>query len=809
MKTMLALLCMAGGMAMAQSKNQITGVVHDAHGTKLPFANVFLYAAADSVFQRAVAADADALFTVEEVTAGAYYVKVSSVGYSDYFSPRFVVNVDNPHVHLKDINLSEEATELKGVQVTARKPFIEQHLDKMVLNVENSISSSGSTALEILEKAPGVMVDRQTDQIRIRNKSGVIVMIDGKITQMTAEALSQYLSNLSSDQISSIEVITNPSSRYDAAGNSGIINIRLKKNQNYGTNGTLSLNAGSGILPRSTSDLFRGNLNLNLNHRNAKWNLFGNAGVGKNRFYNDNHFLRTVSNPGGNTAFDQYTERIGGGKSYFAKVGADYALTGKTTLGVQGDINLWDAAMISRGTSLIRENTSGEAILTTLKPNSDRTMGSLVYSTNASIRHRDGEKEISLDMDYSGYRNTSDQIFNNHYYFPGGDSLTRQQVIQPNNIHIYSGKIDFTLPFENKLKLDFGAKTTFVTADNDFTYDDYLDGRWIRNSGQSNHFRYKENIQAAYISTGYQYLKWNFQAGLRGEYTVSDGHSLTLNQRNKRAYFNLFPTGYVSYSLAENHQLKYAYSKRIDRPSYGNLNPFIFYLDPYFYVKGNPDLKPQFTHSNELTYTFKNEYTATLAYADTRQLINEVIYQEGNINISQNQNIASRQSWSLVFSIPWKVTSWWNSQNNLNVYHSRYTDQNLGGNSLDNSAFTGGFNTTQTLTLPKKWTLELNYWYNTPGVFGIFRQSKAQHAFNPGLQKNFGKVKLKFNVSDVFLTSFFQGYVENGNIDLHISNRWNARRVAVALTYNFGNQNVKIQNRNSASEDEKRRAGGN
>lgn len=806
---MLALLCMAGGLAMAQSKTRISGVVHDDHGVKLPFANVFLYAAADSVFKKAAAADGEAQFTLEEVEAGTYYIKVSSLGYSDYFSPGFVLNAENPEISLKDIKLKEEATELQGVQVSTRKPFIEQHLDKMVLNVENSISSSGSTALEILEKAPGVMVDRQSDQIRIRNKSGVIVMIDGKITQMTAEALSQYLNNLSSEQIASIEVITNPSSRYDAAGNAGIINIRLKKNQNYGTNGTLSATVGTGILAQSSPDLYRGNLNLNLNHRNAKWNFIGNAGVGRNRFYNDNHFLRAVSSPFGRTDFDQYTERIGGGKTYFAKLGADYSLNTKTTLGIQGDVNFWDGAMISRGTSLIRENAGEQTALTTLKPNSDRTMGSVVYSTLASLRRRDGEKELSVDVDYSAYRNTSDQIFNNHYYFESGDSLTRQRVIQPNNIDIVSGKVDFTLPFENKLKLDFGAKTTFVTADNDFTYEDHMEGRWVPNAGQSNHFRYKENIQAAYLSSGYEYKKWSFQAGLRGEYTVSDGHSLTLNQRNKRDYFNLFPTGYINYKMADAHQLKYAYSKRIDRPSYGNLNPFIFYLDPYFYVIGNPDLKPQITHNNELTYTLKEEYSATLAYADTRQLINEVIYQEGNINISQNQNIARRQNWSLIFSLPWKVNSWWSSQNNLNFYQNRYTDQNLGGNALDNSAFSAGFTTTHTLTLPKKWAVELNYWYNTPGVFGVFRQSKAQHAFNPGIQKNVGKVKLKFNVSDVFLTSFFEGYVENGNIDLHIANRWNARRVSLSLTYNFGNQNVKVQSRNSASEEEKRRAGGN
>lgn len=338
---MLAMLCMAGGMAMAQSNNtRITGVIHDSQGSKIPFANVFLYAVADSVFKKAVAADEEAKFSIEDAGYGNYYIKVTAVGYSDYSSPSFMLSSENPQIALDHIQLNDRALALSGVQVTARKPFIEQHLDKMVINVESSISASGSSALEILEKVPGVMIDRQSDQIRIRNKSGVIVMIDGRVAQMTGEALSQYLSNLSSDQIASIEVITSPSSKYDAAGNAGIINIRLKKNQNYGTNGTLSMNLGKGILSQSVSNLHRGNVDLNINHRTEKWNIYSNLGLGLNNFYNDNHFIRSVTNTNGKTSFDQYTERFGSVKNYIGRLGADYNFTNKLTIGLRGDINL-------------------------------------------------------------------------------------------------------------------------------------------------------------------------------------------------------------------------------------------------------------------------------------------------------------------------------------------------------------------------------------------------------------------------------------------------------------------------------------
>ncbi|MBX2953799.1 MAG: TonB-dependent receptor [Leadbetterella sp.] len=810
----LTALWLVSGHAMARSTFQVSGNVKSSTGEALSFANVFLYKSADSTFYKAAAAAADGKFLIDDVESNSYYLKVSSVGYDDFFTPVFVINKDNPTVNFSDIRPKESATQLQGVQVTAKKPFIEQHLDKMVLNVENSISASGSTALEILEKAPGVIVDRQNDQIRIRNKSGVVIMIDGKINYMSSEALAQYLANLPSDQIASIEIITNPSSKYDAAGNSGIINIRLKKNQIYGTNGTLSVSTGTGILENSTKDLYRGNANLNLNHRNAKWNLFGNAGTGRNRWYNDNHFWRTVYFENTRTDFDQYTQRTGGGVFYYAKAGADYSLTKNTSIGLQADFNIWDGAMTSKGNTGITRITGGEAKGTTLIPGSSRTMDNLNFSSNFSLRHKVEEKEISFDLDYSGYRFTSDQVFTNNYYSTAAqpDSVTRQWVIQPTNINIYSAKLDFTLPFENKLKLDFGGKTTFVTADNNFTYQDFLEGAWKNNIYRSNHFQYRENVNALYTSAGYQKNKWSFQAGVRAEHTVSDGYSLTLDQRNKRSYLNFFPTGFVNYKLSENHSVKYSYSRRIDRPNYGNLNPFIFYLDPYFMAMGNPGLRPQFTNSNEMTYIFKGEYSGTLAYADTRQMINEVIMQDAatGINISQNQNLARLKSYSATFSIPLKINSWWTSQNNLNAFYNHYIDNNLSGNALNNSGVMLGLNTTHTLILPKNWSAEINYWYNTPGVYGVFIQTKAQHAFNPGIQKTFldKKAKLKFNVNDLFLTSFFQGYVENGDVDLKISNRWNARRVSLTFTYNFGNQNVKSSNRKSASEEEKRRAGG-
>lgn len=808
-KILFTAIWLVSAIAMAKSTFQVSGNLKDTKGEALSFANVFLYKSADSTFYKATSADAEGKFILENLEPNTYYLKTSFVGYTDFVSDSFVLNSENPGKVFTDVEMKEIAGTLDAVQVTSRKPFIEQKIDRMVINVENSISGSGSTALEVLEKAPGVMVDRQSDQIRIRNKSGVIVMIDGKRNYMSSEALAQYLSNMPSDQIESIEVITNPSSKYEAAGNAGIINIILKKNKSFGTNGTLTLSGGNGILKNSTNDLYRGNATLILNHRNAKWNYFANASTGRNRWYNSNHFLRTSVIENVPNGLDQYTQRIGGGNFVNVKGGMDYNLTPKTTIGLQGDYNLWDGKMNSNGFTTIESLQR----LNTTKSASVSDMSNQNISANLNLRHKNADKEHSFDLEYSGYKNNGEQTIQNDYFDALGKPtrIERQQILQPTNIDIYTAKLDFTIPFKNKLKLEFGAKTSYVKADNNFRFNIFQENSWQNDINRSNHFKYDELINAAYFSSGFEKGKLSFQAGLRGEHTIADGYSVNLDKRNKRDYFNLFPTGFVNYNLHENHSVKYSYSRRIDRPNYGNLNPFVFILDPYLHVHGNPNLKPQFTNSNELTYTFKSQYSLTAAYAHTTGIIHEVIFNgnEPGLAISQMQNIASMKSYAANFSFPIKIKKWWDTQNQFNTFYNKYEDNNLAGG-LNRGKVVGSFNTTQTFTLPKNWTAELNFWYYGKGIHGIFEMTKPQYGLNPGIQKTFWdkKAKLKFSANDIFLTSFFKGRADNGDFKMDINNRWNARRLSLTFTYNFGNQNVKGSDSRSVNQDAKNRVGG-
>jgi hypothetical protein len=310
--------------SFSQQSKTIKGSLLDENDQPLPFANVLLLKSKDSTLFKALTSDVSGNFEFKDAKDGSFKLRISMVGYQDFYSPAFVISDESPVFSIPLIKMVLNTTVLKELKVVAKKPFIEQQIDRTVVNVENSIVASGNTALEVLEKAPGVIVDRQNNDLKLKNKNGVLVMIDGRRNYLSNEALVQMLGNMTSDQIESIEIITNPSSKYDASGNSGIINIKLKKNKAFGTNGTVSVTAGDAFIPYSTSDLYRGSGSVSLNHRNKKWNVYGNGTLNRNAFYSDNNLSRVVDFEGLNSRFTQQSQRNGSGIYSAIKLGADY-----------------------------------------------------------------------------------------------------------------------------------------------------------------------------------------------------------------------------------------------------------------------------------------------------------------------------------------------------------------------------------------------------------------------------------------------------------------------------------------------------
>lgn len=815
----------------AQNSGQIRGTIWDENNQVLSFSNVFLLSGRDSSLVKTALADDQGSFVFEELAYGEYLVSATMVGYQKMTTPRIVLSQDNPVVKLDKMVLSANAQMLKDVTVTAKKPLLEQHADKLVMNVESSIVSAGSTAMEVLQRAPGVSID-QNDNISLKGKQGVQIYMDGKPTYMSQEQLANLLKNMASDQIEKIEIITNPSSRYDAAGNSGIINLVIKKNKNFGTNG--SLTAGGGLsLPPAIAEGIEGNMpkynvSLNLNNRQGKFNTFGNVSYRAGQNYGVNKFYRTLDN----RTFDQYSLRYTDSNGFSARVGTDFFATKRTTFGVLLNTNIgkWESSEPMENGTVIRDN---EMLSSSLLTHSSPRMAWTNVTFNTNFKHvfNDKGEEITADLDYSLYNNKNRERGMITEFFDAqgvlvGDKLTVTSNI-PNKFNIIAAKADYSLPMaESNAKLEAGIKSSYVKSDNDIKF--FNDG--AIDMGRSNHFLYTENINAAYTNFNKKLNdKWSLQAGVRAEHTVSRGESLTLKEQKDRKYLNIFPSLYVTHMINKNNTLNFNYSRRIDRPDYKSLNPFIFFLDPYTYELGNEYLRPQLTDAVEISHTLKHAIVTSIGYSYTSDYFSQIVknarnepeilekliqynpsaeIDPNNVSFAIRENIGSRQNFNAGLSFPVKVSKWWNMNNNLSAFYAIYKGELL-GDRLNVTNFGYNIFTSQNFVVAKGWNAEASMWYNSPSVDGMFA-GREIYAINAGISRSLWKNKGSFRltVNDIFATARWRGETDFGGVKMNISNVWDSRGVRATLVYRFGNQNVKgARNRQTATTAEQKRVG--
>jgi hypothetical protein len=806
---MLYVLCQ---QAWAQSplKGKVKGSIQDKAGKPLEFVSVMLVKASDSTLVKGDLSSATGTFAFENVGEGKYRIVATQLGFAKIHSEVFGLDASHPEHTLPALAMEEENKLLKEVTVTAKKPFIEQQIDRTVVNVENSIVASGNTALEVLEKAPGVTIDRQNDQIQLRGKQGVTIMIDGKQTYLSGQEVTDLLKNTPSDNIEKIEIITNPSSKYDAAGNSGIINIRMKKNKNFGTNGSVIIGAGYGRYEKS-------NNSLRLNHREGKINAFGNYSYSYNRSFQENELNRSIPFNGQVTYFDQNSSRPNLFSGHNYRAGLDYFINKKSTLGVlmSGFSNSWNQDN-GINYSVIRN----EAGAITLRPTTNVMVKNQWANLTGNLNYKydfDGKgRELTADMDYSRFDRDSKNALTTNYTDAAGNVAQPTEKIRntmPATIDIWAFKSDYVHPTKKGGKWEGGIKSSSVRSDNNLIYDNDRDGEWVLDTTKSNRFKYRENIQAAYLNfAGKLDKKTSLQLGLRVEHTNSQGHSVTLSKLVDRSYTDIFPTFFASRQLDTNNVLNLSYSKRIDRPNYQDLNPFVFYLDPYTYQQGNPYLKPQYTHALQLTHVYKGALSTSLGYNRTSDVIvREVPGQipEKNITYVSADNLATQHNVNLTVSFPVPVRKWWMMQNNLTVFYNKYDTPYLGAQYSVHVVAWNAY-VSNTFTLGKGFSAELAGWYNSAGLYGFFA-SQPQGAFSVGMQKSLFNKKgmLKVNLNDPFWMNKFRGSTSYQDINFKINSRWESRVVRATFTYNFGNQNVKAaRQRSTSTEAERNRAGG-
>ncbi len=803
---------MVCGASFAQNFHKIKGKIVDEKAVAVPFAIIRVLNLPDTSMVKTVYSNQDGLYEISELKSGNYLLSISMVGYKAKKTEKFSLNSD---LKMPDISIESLTKQLKEVSISGKKPFIEHQIDKTVLNVENSITATGGTALEVLEKAPGVQIDRQSDQIKLNNKTGVLVMIDGKTNFLSGADVTALLSNMSAEQISTIELITNPSSKYDAAGNAGIINIKLKRNKAYGTNGTVSFNGGQGIMPDSPTDLYRAGVSLNLNHREGKWNIFGNGAMARKSNFNNTYLNRTTLSNGLASSLTQNFDRKNKGIGFQGKLGTDYYASDKTVFGVMLDANTVKTKLDNFSNTNINAIQNGTSTLSAILQDAYSTSPASNLTANFNIKHdfdKNG-KSLTFDMDYSGFSNEKEENFLANYLNAGGNSTNQTSLRNTTDakINVYAAKTDLTLPLSKSMKIETGLKSSYVVTKNDFLSEQFLSGVWQNDLGKSNNFVYKENINAAYANFLKEWKMWQIQIGLRAEHTHSNGNSVTDNKEVDRNYLSLFPTTFLNQKISENHNIRYSYSRRVDRPNYQQLNPFVFYMDPLALDQGNPYLKPQFTNNFEINYSYK-QASLTLGYSDTRDMITQISQQNDETRVINviRQNLGRFQNFSAGVYVPIKIAKWWSVQNNASIYYSKFEDGNLEGGAYSAGQAAVNLFSSHSFTLPQNFSVEINFWLNTPRVSGVERTTITQYAFNPGIQKSMlnKKLKLRLNMDDIFLTNYWAGSLIYQNVNMTVTNRYTSRRANFSISYGFGNQNVKsARSRNTATEDIKNRAG--
>ncbi|WGD34992.1 TonB-dependent receptor [Olleya sp. YS] len=799
MKNLLIILATSLISITVVAQQGVKGKVVDDQSLPIPATVVSIYTLNKEKFVKAGITEDNGNFVISTIENGTYIIEISSLGFKTYLSDSF--KIDNNVKDFNTIVMSTDTETLDEVVIEVEKPMVQVLADKTVFNVQNTISATGDSGFELLRKAPGVLIDNN-DSIIVEGKAGVLVYIDDKPSVLRGEDLVNYLKTIQATDIDAIEIITQPSSKYDAEGNAGIINIKFKRDKSLGTNGSIS----SGI---TYGDFGRYNTSVSFNNRNKKTSLYGSFSNSFGDSFGFINLYRTQNN----TIFDAKTESVYGNNNNNARIGFDYYANKKSTFGVILTGNFSDNNNESNSrTPITPQGNQTPTEVLVAGSFTDNTSSNLYSNFNYRFKT---EKDLSLniDVDFGKYGNDRTNLQPNQYF--NGDetqliSETINYMITPIDINIFTAKADFETSFL-KGKIGLGVKYSKINTDNQFDFYNRINGQDILNEDRTNDFNYDERINAAYFNYNRSFEKLNVQLGMRVEQTQSDGiltsTQNTENDRVKRKYTNWFPSGGITYQVNQKNSLALTYSKRIARPNYRSLNPFEYNIDELSFSKGNPFLQPQYTDNLKLSHTFNYRLNTSISYSFVKDFSAQVTEAVGeDKNFLTSRNVANQKIFNLGISYPTKFNDWWSIYFSVNAFKSIYEATNPDFISTEQNTLS--LYAQNTFTLPKGFKAEVSGWYSSPSVWGGTYQTKSLGSLNLAIQKKFidNKLTARLAFNDVLFTSPWRGDTQFGDLVILGNGGGDSRQIRFNLSYNFGRDDVKkARKRNTGLEDEKNR----
>jgi iron complex outermembrane recepter protein len=787
------LLAILSVIVKAQHEStRISGIVIDSLSKQpLPYANI---QAIKESTQYSAITDSKGNYSFSKIPLGEYTIMINYVGYVTKKS--FVsISAQQTTINVNPIALQLDNINLKQVTVKAMRPFIEQNMDKMMLNVAESIMANSGSSLDVLRRAPSVQISDHEGIISFRGKK-VMIMVDGKLTQLTGEGLESFLSSVPSNSIDKIELISNPSAKYEASG-LAIINIKTLKMRSMGINGNYNLGIGTGVYARYNA----GGL---INYRKNKFSLFANYNYQFNKQY---YHLNSSRVLGTSKFFNDAENDIRSRNLQYYKAMLDYEITPKSSIGLifQGDKNdrfrgvtsMTHIGFASRVDSTISMYSDGDAVFDN-------------WNANLFYKHRfdNKGKELAVDIDYGEYRTDWQEKIMNQYFNNENNNPYRAPIflnipwLQQNDIRSF--KADYTHPMR-KVTLETGLQSRLTSMEMDFSYQTLVSNQWTKDQSKSNLFNYSENVNAAYANISGKYLQWNYQVGLRTEQTIVTVQNLGINTSNKQNYWQVFPSASIQKDILDKKRLNISYTRRISRPSYGELNGQLFYWNQYRQTVGNPYLQPTIINSIETGLAISKSLTSSVSYRWSKNTtILQPILLSNNVTLYRSQNVKGSEAitWDNVYNKA--LTSWWTTSSGLQVI---YTKNNFGevANLISNQIVSGYAYTNHYFNTKKGLKFEILAYYLPKQVFGTYIL-EPRSKVDIGVQKNIlGKNgDIRLSVSDVF-DMFVSQYTFASTVQVSETIKPETRFIRLTFTYKFGNSNVKIKERKLGLESESSR----